>query len=153
LESELFGHERGAFPGANERRIVRLESADGGTLFLDEIGEISASPQVELLRFMETKSIEPVGGSKPRELDVRLVATTNRNLEQMVKDGKFREDLFFRLNVVRILMPPLRDRPEDIPLLLAHYLKVFAAENKLPVLTLEPGAVHTLQRYPWPGNI
>ncbi|MBW7896222.1 MAG: sigma-54-dependent Fis family transcriptional regulator [Opitutaceae bacterium] len=153
LESELFGHERGAFTGANERRIGRFESADGGTLFLDEIGEISASTQVKLLRFLETKAIERVGGSKPIELDVRLVAATNRNLEQMVKDGKFREDLFFRLNVVRILMPPLRDRPEDIPLLLAHYLKVFAAENKLPVLTLEPGAVHTLQRYPWPGNI
>ncbi|MCF7761614.1 MAG: sigma-54 dependent transcriptional regulator, partial [Cephaloticoccus sp.] len=153
LESELFGHERGSFTGANERRIGRFESSDGGTLFLDEIGEISASTQVKLLRFLETKTIERVGGTKPIDLDVRLVAATNRDLEQMVRDGKFREDLFFRLNVVRIAMPPLRDRPEDIPLLLAHYLKFLSAENKLPPLTLEPGAVHTLQNYPWPGNI
>ncbi len=153
LESELFGHERGAFTGANERRIGRFESADGGTLFLDEIGEISSSTQVKLLRFLETRAIERVGGSKPLELDVRLVAATNRDLEAMVKDGKFREDLFFRLNVVRITMPPLRDRPEDVPLLLAHYLKVLSAENSLPLLTLEPGAVHTMQSYPWPGNI
>src|SRR3954470_16316131 len=119
LESEIFGHERGAFTGAMERRIGRFEAADGGTLFLDEIGEISASTQVKLLRFLETKTIERVGGSKPIELDVRLVAATNRNLEQMVRDGKFREDLFFRLNVVRLMMPPLRERIEDIPLLLA----------------------------------
>jgi two-component system response regulator AtoC len=153
LESELFGHERGAFTGASERRIGRFESADGGTLFLDEIGEISASTQVKLLRFLETKAIERVGGSKPIELDVRLVAATNRNLEQLVREGKFREDLFFRLNVVRITMPPLRERPEDIPLLLAHYIKVFSDENGSPPLTLEPGALHTLQTYPWPGNI
>ncbi|HTO04206.1 MAG TPA: sigma-54 dependent transcriptional regulator [Opitutus sp.] len=153
LESELFGHERGAFTGASERRIGRFESADGGTLFLDEIGEISASTQVKLLRFLETKSIERVGGSKPIELDVRLVAATNRELEQLVREGKFREDLFFRLNVVRITMPPLRDRPEDIPLLLAHYIKVFSDENGSPPLTVEPGALHTLQAYPWPGNI
>jgi two-component system, NtrC family, response regulator AtoC len=153
LESELFGHERGAFTGANERRIGRFESADGGTLFLDEIGEISASTQVKLLRFLETKAIERVGGSKPIDLDVRLVAATNRDLEQMVRDGKFREDLFFRLNVVRIGMPPLRERAEDVPLLLSHYLKQLSAENKLPELTLEPGAVRTLQNYGWPGNI
>src|SRR5258708_7936676 len=120
LESELFGHERGSFTGATERRIGRFESADGGTIFLDEIGEISASTQVKLLRFLETKSVERVGGSKPIDLDVRLVAATNRNLEQLVREGKFRDDLFFRLNVVRITMPPLRDRPEDIPVLLAH---------------------------------
>lgn len=153
LESELFGHERGAFTGANERRIGRFESADGGTLFLDEIGEISASTQVKLLRFLENKTIERVGGTKPIELDVRLVAATNRNLEQMVREGKFREDLFFRLNVVRIAMPPLRERTDDIPLLLAHYLKFFSEENKAPPLTLEPGAVRTLQAYAWPGNI
>jgi DNA-binding NtrC family response regulator len=153
LESEIFGHERGSFTGATERRIGRFEAADGGTLFLDEIGEISASTQVKLLRFLETKSIERVGGSKPIELDVRLVAATNRNLEQLVRDGKFREDLFFRLNVVRILLPPLRERAEDIPLLLTHYLGVFSAENKLPPLTLEPGALQTLQGYAWPGNI
>lgn len=153
LESELFGHERGAFTGANERRVGRFESADGGTLFLDEIGEISASTQVKLLRFLENKTIERVGGSKPIELDVRLVAATNRNLEQMVREGKFREDLFFRLNVVRIAMPPLRERADDIPLLLTHYLKIFSDENKAPPLTLEPGAVRTLQAYAWPGNI
>jgi DNA-binding NtrC family response regulator len=153
LESEIFGHERGSFTGATERRIGRFEAADGGTLFLDEIGEISASTQVKLLRFLETKSIERVGGSKPIELDVRLVAATNRNLEQLVRDGKFREDLFFRLNVVRIFLPPLRERAEDVPLLLAHYLKIFSEENKQPPLTLEPGALQTLSAYAWPGNI
>ncbi|MCC6414492.1 MAG: sigma-54-dependent Fis family transcriptional regulator [Opitutaceae bacterium] len=153
LESELFGHERGAFTGANERRIGRFESADGGTLFLDEIGEISASTQVKLLRFLENKTIERVGGTKSIELDVRLVAATNRNLEQLVREGKFREDLFFRLNVVRITMPPLRERADDVPLLLAHFLKLFSEENKTPLLTLEPGAVRTLQAYAWPGNI
>src|SRR3954462_8687465 len=132
LESELFGHERGAFTGASERRIGRFESADGGTLFLDEIGEISASTQVKLLRFLETKSIERVGGSKPIDLDVRLVAATNKTLEALVREGKFREDLFFRLNVVRITMPPLRERSEDIPLLLAHYIRIFSEENGVP---------------------
>jgi len=153
LESEIFGHEKGSFTGATERRVGRFESADGGTLFLDEIGEISASTQVKLLRFLETRSIERVGGSKPIDLDVRLVAATNRTLDALVKEGKFREDLFFRLNVVRITMPPLRDRAEDIPLLLAHFIRIFAVENGLPPLTLDPGAVQTLQRYPWPGNI
>jgi DNA-binding NtrC family response regulator len=153
LESELFGHERGSFTGATERRIGRFESADGGTLFLDEIGEISQSTQVKLLRFLETKSIERVGGSKSIELDVRLVAATNRNLEQMVREGKFREDLYFRLNVVRLLMPPLRERPEDIPLLLAHFIRLFSEENGVPPLSLEPGALRMLQAYPWPGNI
>jgi two-component system response regulator AtoC len=153
LESEIFGHERGAFTGAVERRIGRFEAADHGTLFLDEIGEISAAIQVKLLRFLETKAIERVGGSKPIELDVRLVAATNRDLEKMVREGKFREDLFFRLNVVRITMPPLRDRREDIPLLLAHYIKSFSDENGMPPLTLEPGALKTLTAYAWPGNI
>jgi len=153
LESEIFGHERGSFTGAIERRIGRFESADGGTLFLDEIGEISGAIQVKLLRFLETKSIERVGGSKPVDLDVRLVAATNRNLEQMVRTGKFREDLFFRLNVVRLTMPPLRERTEDIPLLLAHFIKVFSEENGVPPLIVESGALRTLQAYPWPGNI
>ena len=153
LESEIFGHERGAFTGANERRIGRFEAADGGTLFLDEISEISPSTQVKLLRFLETKSIERVGGNKPIELDVRLVAATNRHLDQLVKEGKFREDLFFRLNVIRITLPPLRARTEDVPLLLSHYIKIFADENKVPPLTIEPGALRTLQAYPWPGNI
>ena len=153
LESELFGHERGAFTGASERRIGRFESADTGTLFLDEISEISPATQVKLLRFLETKAIERVGGSKPIELDVRLVAATNRTLEELAHTGKFREDLFFRLNVVRLILPPLRDRSEDIPLLLTHYIKVFSDENQAPPLTLEPGALRTLQAYAWPGNI
>ncbi|HEY9249194.1 MAG TPA: sigma-54 dependent transcriptional regulator, partial [Rariglobus sp.] len=153
LESEIFGHERGAFTGAMEKRVGRFEAADTGTLFLDEIGEISPSTQVKLLRFLETKSIERVGGSKPIQLDVRLVAATNRDLEKMVRDGKFREDLFFRLNVVRITLPPLRERTDDIPLLLAHYIRFFAEENGVPPLVLEPGALRYLQAYPWPGNI
>src|SRR5690606_34652110 len=139
--------------GEDERRVGRFESADGGTWFLDEIGEISSATQVKLLRFLETKTIERVGGSKPIELDVRLVAATNRDLEQMVREGKFREDLFFRLNVVRITMPPLRERTEDIPLLLAHFIRIFSQENNVPPLTIEPGALRTLQAYRWPGNI
>lgn len=153
LESEIFGHERGSFTGAMERRIGRFEAADGGTLFLDEIGEISASTQVKLLRFLESKTIERVGGSKSIDLDVRLVAATNRHLEVLVREGKFREDLYFRLNVVSIRMPPLRERTSDIAALLAHYLKHFAKENSLPVPSVEPGALATLIRYPWPGNI
>jgi DNA-binding NtrC family response regulator len=153
LESEIFGHEKGSFTGATERRIGRFESANGGTLFLDEISEIPPVTQVKLLRFLETKSIERVGSSKPIELNVRLVASTNRDLGQMAKTGRFREDLYFRLNVVRFVLPPLRERPEDIPLLLSHYLKIFSEENGQPLLTLEPGAMRTLQAYPWPGNV
>ncbi len=153
LESELFGHERGSFTGATERRVGRFESATGGTLFLDEIGEISTSTQVKLLRFLETKAVERVGGSKPISLDVRLVAATNRSLEQMVREGKFREDLFFRLNVVRLVTPPLRERSEDIPLLLAHFIGLFSKENDTPLLSIEPGALRMLQAFAWPGNI
>jgi DNA-binding NtrC family response regulator len=153
LESEIFGHERGSFTGATERRIGRFESADGGTLFLDEISEISPTTQVKLLRFLETKSIERVGGSKPIDLDVRLVAATNRTLSQLVKEGRFREDLFVRLNIVRLVLPPLRERIDDIPLLLAHYLKIFAEENGLTAPVIEAGALRTLQAYPWPGNV
>jgi DNA-binding NtrC family response regulator len=153
LESELFGHERGSFTGATERREGRFEMADGGTVFLDEIGEIGPEIQVKLLRFLETKSFERIGSSKTITVDVRLVAATNRNLEQMVKEGKFREDLFFRLNVVRITTPPLRDRADDIPVLLDHFIKVYSKENGYEVVTVEPGAMRYLQAYPWPGNI
>jgi two-component system response regulator AtoC len=153
LESELFGHERGAFTGATERRVGRFEAADGGTVFLDEIGEIGPEIQVKLLRFLETRSFERIGSTKTMNVDVRLVAATNRNLEQMVKDGKFREDLFFRLNVVRITTPALRERPEDIPVLLDHFLRQFAKENGYEPVTIEPGAMQHLQHYPWPGNI
>ena len=153
LESELFGHERGSFTGATEKREGRFETADGGTVFLDEIGEIGPEIQVKLLRFIETKSFERIGSSKTITVDVRLVAATNRNLEQMVKDGKFREDLFFRLNVVRITTPPLRDRTEDIPVLLEHFIKVYSKENGYEPVMIEPGAMRHLQAYPWPGNI
>jgi DNA-binding NtrC family response regulator len=153
LESELFGHERGSFTGATERRIGRFESADGGTLFLDEIGEVSASIQVKLLRFLETKAIDRVGGTKTIDLDVRLVTATNRGLERLVREGKFREDLFFRLDVVRFVMPALRERSEDVPALLAHFIKVFSEENGVPPIEIEPGAMRTLQAYSWPGNI
>lgn len=153
LESELFGHERGAFTGATERRVGRFEAADSGTVFLDEIGEIGPEIQVKLLRFLETRSFERIGSTKTLTVDVRLVAATNRNLEQMVRDGKFREDLFFRLNVVRITTPALRERPEDIPVLLDHFIRQFSKENAYDPVTVEPGAMQHLQRYGWPGNI
>src|SRR5580658_8691543 len=129
LESELFGHEKGAFTGAHERRIGRFEQAQGGTLFLDEIGEIDATVQVKLLRFLGERSFERVGSNKTQTADVRLIAATNRDLEGQVKEGKFREDLFFRLAVVQIVMPPLRERVGDIPLLARAFLKEFAQEN------------------------
>jgi DNA-binding NtrC family response regulator len=153
LESELFGHEKGAFTGANERRIGRFESADGGTLFLDEIGEIDATTQVKLLRFLETRAVERLGSHRPVALDLRLVCATNRDLAQMVKEGKFREDLYYRLSVVPLRLPPLRDRQDDIPLLLTHYLERFAKENAAAPARLSPEASAVLGRYAWPGNI
>ena len=153
LESELFGHEKGAFTGANERRIGRFEAADNGTLFLDEIGEIDASTQVKLLRFLETRSFERLGSVKPVSVDVRLVAATNRDLEALVKEGKFREDLLYRLNVVKLTMPPLRDRQDDIPVLLNHFMNQFAEENGVPLVEMDPEVTHVLQSYKWPGNI
>jgi len=153
LESELFGHEKGAYTGATERRIGRFEAADGGTLFLDEIGEIDASTQVKLLRFLETRSFERLGSSKPIKVDVRLVCATNRNLNSMVKRGEFREDLLYRLNVVTILLPPLRERQDDLPVLLNHYIKFFARENGLPPVELSEDALEVLKGYRWPGNI
>jgi len=153
LESELFGHEKGAYTGATERRIGRFEAADGGTLFLDEIGEIDASTQVKLLRFLETRSFERLGSSKPVKVDVRLVCATNRNLTEMSKRGEFREDLLYRLNVVTIHLPPLRERPEDLPMLLNHYIDYFAEENELPPIDLTDGAIKVLRAYRWPGNI
>jgi DNA-binding NtrC family response regulator len=153
LESELFGHERGAFTGASERRIGRFEAADNGTLFLDEIGEIDASTQVKLLRFLETRSFERLGSVKPVKVDVRLVAATNRDLEDMVKKGDFREDLLYRLNVVKLTMPPLRDRPDDIPVLLNHFMKQVAEENGVPLVEVDQEVIQVLQGYSWPGNI
>ena len=153
LESELFGHEKGAFTGATERRIGRFESASGGTLFLDEIGEIDPSTHVKLLRFLESKSIERLGSSKTLELDVRLVCATNRNLYKMVKNGDFREDLYYRLNVVTIELPPLRERGDDLPLLLSHFLKTYSAENGFESPQLSQEAQSILQNYSWPGNV
>lgn len=153
LESELFGHEKGSFTGATERRIGRFEMAEGGTLFLDEIGEIDLSTQVKLLRFLEQRTFERIGGSKSIKVDTRLVAATNRDLLAMSKEGTFREDLYYRLNVIQIQMPALRERSEDLPLLLSHFLQEFAKENDMEPPTIEPGAMQALRRYNWPGNI
>ncbi len=154
LESELFGHERGAFTGAHERRIGRFEQASGGTIFLDEIGDIDASTQVKLLRVMsEERSFERVGGTQMLRADVRVIAATNKNLEQLVREGKFREDLYFRLNVVRIVMPPLRARKEDIPLLVRYFLRHFSKANEKQVFEITTEAMNTLLAYDWPGNV
>tara|TARA_Y100001968_G_C19429976_1_gene756443 strand:+ start:438 stop:1817 length:1380 start_codon:yes stop_codon:yes gene_type:complete len=152
LESELFGHEKGAFTGAVERRIGRFESSDGGTLFLDEIGEIDASTQVKLLRFLESMTIERLGSMEPIELDVRLVCATNRDLKKMVNKGTFREDLFYRLDVVTIDLPPLRQRKGDVPILLDHFMKKFSHENHLELPKLTEKAIQILSAYHWPGN-
>ena len=153
LESELFGHEKGAFTGAVERRIGRFEQAQGGTLFLDEIGEIDAATQVKLLRALGERTIERVGGNKTIEVDVRLVAATHRDLETMVRQGKFREDLFFRIRVVQIVLPPLRDRLEDIPLLAEHFRQEYAKENGKGDLRISAHAMQSLITYRWPGNV
>jgi DNA-binding NtrC family response regulator len=153
LESELFGHEKGAFTGANERVIGRFEKADGGTLFLDEIGEITPATQVKLLRVLESRNFERVGGGSTITVDVRLIAATNRDLKAMVDAGTFREDLFYRLNVVNIALPPLRERHEDIPLLLDFYLKRTARENNKAIDGFSPEAVKVLDTYDWPGNV
>lgn len=153
LESELFGHEKGAFTGATERRVGRFESADGGTLFLDEIGEIDATTQVKLLRFLETRAVERLGSHRPIALDIRLVCATNRDLNQMVREGKFREDLYYRLSVVPLRLPSLCERQDDIPLLLAHYLARFAKENNSVSAKLSSEAEAILVHYGWPGNI
>ncbi len=153
LESELFGHEKGAFTGATERRVGRFESADGGTLFLDEIGEIDATTQVKLLRFLETRAVERLGSHRPIALDLRLVCATNRDLNQMVREGKFREDLYYRLSVVPLRLPSLRERQDDIPLLLVHYLARFAKENNSAPAKLSSEAEAILVHYGWPGNI
>ena len=153
LESELFGHEKGAFTGAMERRVGRFEKADGGSLFLDEISEIDASVQVKLLRALEERQIERVGGDTPVDVDSRLIAATNRDLKGMVDEGEFREDLFYRLYVVVITLPPLRERQDDILLLLNHYLAVFNEENGKQVEGFTPAAYEILAAYEWPGNI
>lgn len=153
LESEFFGHEKGAFTGAVGRRRGRFEQAEHGTLFLDEIGEISTGLQVKLLRVLQEREFERVGGAAPIKTDVRIVAATNRDLESMVKAGTFRQDLFFRLNVVTLKTIPLRDRPEDIRLLAGHFLERFAAQNDLVIRGIDPAAMECLLAYDWPGNV
>ena len=153
LESELFGHEKGAFTGAHERRIGRVEQAQGGTLFLDEIGEIDAIIQVKLLRFLGERTFERVGSNKTLTSDVRLVAATNRKLEEMVKAGTFREDLFWRLKVVEIRMPSLRERQADVPLLASAFLKEFSKENGKKIGDFTVDALEAMMRYGWPGNV
>jgi len=153
LESELFGHERGAFTGADRQKRGLLESADGGTVFLDEIGEMVPALQAKLLRFLEEKTFKRVGGSADLRVDVRVIAATNRNLDDEVRAGRFREDLFYRLNVLPITLPPLRQRPEDIPLLVNYYVDTYNQEFRKKIQRVAPEAMSRLRTYGWPGNI
>ena len=153
LESELFGHEKGAFTGAHERKIGRFELADTGTLLLDEVSEIPSELQPKLLRALQEREIDRVGGTTSIPIDTRIIATSNRNLEEAVEQGDFREDLFFRLNVIPIQLPPLRERKEDIPMLMDHFLEHFATENGRQGLEFDAGVRQQLQAYDWPGNV
>ena len=153
LESELFGHEKGSFTGADKKHEGHFARADTGTLFLDEIGEMPLPMQVKLLRVIQEREVQRVGGGKPVPVDVRIIAATNRDLARDVADGKFREDLYYRLNVVSLALPPLCDRPDDIPMLAQHFLQFFAEKNNKPLKGFTPGAMDSLLRYPWPGNI
>ncbi|MBC7105896.1 MAG: sigma-54-dependent Fis family transcriptional regulator [Firmicutes bacterium] len=153
LESELFGHERGAFTGAVGRKLGKFELAHRGTVFLDEIGELSPATQAKLLRFLQEKEFERVGGTETIRVVVRVLAATNRNLQRMVEEGTFREDLFFRLNVVAISLPPLRERKEDVPLLVEYFLKKYTREFNKEVKAFSPEAMDLLRRYDWPGNV
>jgi Nif-specific regulatory protein len=152
LESELFGHERGAFTGAVRMRRGRFEMADQGTLFLDEIGDLSLATQVKLLRVLQERTFERVGGNRPITVDVRIIAATNADLEEAVRAGSFREDLYYRLNVVPIVLPPLRQRREDIPLLVGHFLQRFNTENRKN-LKISSAAMDLIVGYDWPGNV
>jgi len=153
LESELFGHERGAFTGADRRRMGRFEEADGGTLFLDEIGEISPATQVKLLRVLQEHEFERVGGNQPIKVDVRVIAATNRNLAEMVEKGTFREDLYYRLNVINLRLPTLQERAGDIPALAAHFLVQYAKENNKTIERFDDAALAALRAHPWRGNV
>lgn len=153
IESELFGHEKGAFTNATQSHKGRFELADGGTLFLDEIGDLSAAVQVKLLRVLQEREFERVGGTKTLTIDIRLIAATNRDLEKEVAQGRFRQDLFFRLNVVPLVLPPLRERPDDIPILAAHFAAKSAQKYGQPTAELEPALVEVLLDYHWPGNV
>ena len=153
LESELFGHVKGAFTGAISETRGRFEQADGGTIFLDEIGEINQSTQIKLLRVLQEHEFEKVGGEKTVKVDVRVIAATNKNLEKEMKEGRFREDLYYRLNVVRLEVPPLRDRKDDIPLLAMHFLNMYSKENNKNIEGFTNSARNALYNYEWPGNI
>jgi DNA-binding NtrC family response regulator len=153
LESELFGYEKGAFTGATSLRIGRFELANGGTVFLDEIGEMSPALQVKILRVLQEREFERVGGTRTIKVDVRIIAATNKNLEESVAKNQFREDLFYRLNVIPIHIPPLRERRSDLPLLMAHFIERFNAEKKRHLEGITPEALGILQRYSWPGNV
>ena len=153
LESELFGHEKGAFTGAMQARIGRMELADNGTVFLDEIGDMPMTLQVKLLRVLAESEIDRVGGSKPIKINVRVIAATHANLEESIQNGKFREDLFYRLNVIPIDIPPLRERKSDIPLLVNHYLKHFNEQKEKSIESISDAAMEILCNYQWPGNI
>ncbi len=153
LESELFGYERGAFTGALTTKEGRIEQADGGSLFLDEVGEMSAKTQIDFLRVLQEREFRRVGGNRPLTVDVRFIAATNKSLEQAVKAGRFREDLFYRLAVVPITLPPLRERPEDIPLLAMTFIRDFCAQYQRPEKSFSPAALQALREYAWPGNV
>jgi DNA-binding NtrC family response regulator len=153
LESELFGHEKGAFTGAAERRLGRFELADGGTLFLDEIGEVPVSTQVKLLRVLEEREFMRVGGVSPIQVNVRVIAATNQPLRELVDEGRFRADLFYRLNVLRIYLPPLRERREDIALLVRRFIHEYSAQHDRPFHGISSEAMQLLAEYPWPGNV
>ncbi len=153
VESILFGHEKGAFTGATSKKIGKFQEADGGTLFLDEVGELPPQVQVKLLRAIQEGEIDPVGGSKPIKVDIRLISATNRNLQQLVAENTFREDLYYRLNVFPLNLPPLRDRKEDIPELIDYFVRKFAAEEGKPVRGIESSARDMLTDYRWPGNV
>jgi transcriptional regulator with PAS, ATPase and Fis domain len=153
IESELFGHEKGAFTGATSSRKGRFELADGGTLFLDEIGELTLAVQVKLLRVLQERAFERVGATKTMTVDIRLIAASNRNLEQEVAAGRFRRDLFYRLNVVPLCLPPLRSRPEDIPVLAAHFAAKASEKHGRQLAELEPALIEALLEYNWPGNV
>jgi two-component system, NtrC family, response regulator AtoC len=153
LESELFGHEKGAFTGAHQLKKGKMELAHGGTVFLDEVGDISAELQTKLLRFLQERELERVGGTQPIPVDVRVIAATNRDLASAIKEGRFREDLFYRLNVIPIALPPLRERKEDIPVLAEYFLRRTAAETKKNVIGISEDAQAMLVAYEWPGNV
>ena len=153
VESELFGHEKGAFTGAVDRRVGKFQAADGGTLLIDEIGEMPLDLQSKLLRAIETRQVTPLGGNREISVDVRIVASTNRDLQKLIEDGRFREDLYYRLNVINIKLPPLRERREDIPLLVRAFINELAAENNRPVKDISPEALAQVQAFDWPGNV